>query len=141
MMENNKTVHSENKIGYSKLKPYIAANAIEYGDVIKPIYEILVFEHPDKELVYPSGKHSGFPDMGAQNNVGYYYEFHSAYTAIQENICDIHETVYDAAFLICRFPGLYNPVGSDGRIYFVWDDSKGGYVEADEPEIFKHIAL
>lgn len=140
-MENSKTVHSEDKTGYSKIKSYIGANILDFGEVVKPIYEILAFEYPDKEEVYPTGKHSGFPDMGAQDSVGYYYEFDSAYKAITENWCDIHETVYNAAFLICRFPGLYSCVGSNGRIYFVWDPEKEGYVEADEPEIFKHIAL
>lgn len=128
------------KHGYMRIKQYIDTNAVEYCEVIKPIFEILVFEKPNEELMF-NGKQSGFPDMGAQDNVGFYYEFHAAYEAIKENICDIHETVYDAAFLICRFPGLYNPVSSEGRIYFVWDDAKGGYNEAEEPEIFKHIAL
>ena len=130
----------KNKTGYSKLKPYITANAIDHGDVIKPIYEILVFEHPDKEFVYPTGKHSGFPDMGAQSTVGYYHDFQDAYEAIKENVCDIRETVYDAAFLLCRFPGLYNCVPSYGRLYFVWDDDTYQYEEVEEPEIFKHMA-
>lgn len=123
------------------LKQYIADNCLDFGEVNKPIYEILVFEHPDKEDIYANGTHTGLPDMGAQSNVGFYYDLQDALDAVYENICDIRETVYDAAFIICRFPGLYNCVGSDGRLYFVWDDANDRYRLAKEPEIFKHIAL
>lgn len=123
------------------LKQYIADNCLDFGEVNKPIYEILMFEHPDKEYIYANGTHTGFPDMGAQSNVGFYYNLQDALDVVYENLCDIRETVYDAAFIICRFPGLYNCVGSDGRLYFVWDDSKDGYRLAEEPEIFRHMAL
>ena len=123
------------------LKQYIADNCLDFGEVNKPIYEILVFEHPDKEDIYTNGTHTGLPDMGAQSNVGFYYDLQDALDVVYENLCDIRETVYDAAFIICRFPGLYNCVGSDGRLYFVWDDAKGGYRLTEEPEIFRHIAL
>lgn len=128
----------------TRLEQYIADNTpltLSHGDVVRPIFEILVFEHPDKELIYPNGKHSGFPAMGAQSNVGFYYDFQDALDVVYENLCDIHETVYDAAFIICRFPGLYDCASSNGRLYFVWDGAKGGYKLTEEPEIFKHIAL
>lgn len=124
----------------SKIKQYIECTQSHYEEEIKPIFEILVFEKAAERLMF-NGRDSGFPDMGAQDNVGYYHDFKDAYQAITENWCDIHETVYDAAFLICRFPGLYNPVGSDGRIYFLWDSNTNTYTETEEPEIFKHIAL
>ena len=129
---------------YEHLKQYIADNTpltLSHGEVVRPIFEIIVFEHPDKEYVLPSGKPSGFPDMGAQSNVGFYYDFKDARDAVYENLCDIRETVYDAAFIICRFPGLYGSVPKEGRLYFVWDGAKGGYKLAEEPEIFKHISL
>ncbi len=127
-----------------RLKQYIADNTpltLSHGEVVRPIFEILVFEHPDKEWVFPSGKPSGLPDMGTQSNVGFYYDLEDAFDAVSENLCDIRETVYDAAFIICRFPGLYDCVSSNGRLYFVWDGAKGGYKLAEEPEIFKHISL
>ena len=112
-----------------------------YGDETNPIYEILVFENPDKELIYKTGLPLGWPDMGAQDVVGFYYDIDDAIDVLHENICDIRETVYDAAFLICRFPGLYNNVGTEGRMYFLWDNEKDGYFQKEEPNLFKHIAL
>lgn len=107
----------------------------------KPIYDIIMMEHANKELVYPTGKHSGFPDMGATNSVGFYYDLQDAIDALHCNACDIREYVYDAAFILIREPGLYNACGSDTRKYFVWNDELHGFYEADEPNIFKHIAL
>ena len=108
---------------------------------IRPIYEICVFENPNKELVSKSGKCLGWPDMGAQAIMGFYYDIQDAIDVLHMNLCDIRETVYDAAFILCRFPGLYNEVGTNRRMYFVWNDEKQGYFQAEEPEIFKHISL
>ena len=107
----------------------------------KPIYDIIMMEHANRELVYPTGKHSGFPDTGATNNVGFYYDLQDAINALHYNACDIREYVYDAAFILIRQPGLYMTCGPSERHYFVWDDDKRGFFEADEPLIFKHIAL
>ena len=106
-----------------------------------PIYEILMFEHPDKELIYPSGKHSGFPDMGATSTSGFYYDINDAIQAVEEDRCGLRETIYDAAFILCRFCGLFQTVSSEFRMYFIWDADKEGYIQKEEPIIFKHIAL
>jgi hypothetical protein len=107
----------------------------------QPIFEIMMLENTgDKELVYPTGKPSGFPDTGITDTVGFYYELDKAIEALHCNTCDLRETVYDAAFILCRFPGLYNCVPSEGRMYFVWDKEKEGYFEAEEPELFKRVA-
>lgn len=105
------------------------------------IWEIMMIEFPDRELIYPSGKHSGFPDMGSSMIAGFYYERERAVEALHENALDIRETIYDAAFLLRRYPGLYQAVGKDGRTYFLWDAQRGGFYEAEEPDIFRHIAL
>lgn len=107
----------------------------------KPIFEIMVFEHANKEDIYPSGKHSGLPDMGATDTPGFYHDIDHAYDAIVNNMCDIRETVYDAAFLLCRFPGLYQHAGKGLRMYFVYNKETGQYEQKEEPEIFAHIAL
>ena len=107
----------------------------------KPIFEIMVLEHANKEDIYPSGTHSGFPDMGATDTPGFYHDIDHAYDAIVNNMCDIRETVYDAAFLLCRFPGLYQHAGKDLRMYFVYNKETCRYEQKEEPEIFAHIAL
>lgn len=107
----------------------------------QPIYAIFMIEHADKELIYPNGKHSGFPDMGASSEIGFYYSIDSAINALESNACDLRETVYDAGFILCRFPGLYESSPKEARMYFVWDDDEEGYIQKEEPLIFKHIGL
>ena len=91
-----------------------------------------MIEHADKELVYPTGKHSGFPDTGCSMMAGFYHEKEQAIEALHKNAMDIRETVYDAAFLLKRQPGLYQTVGSEDRIYFLWDQDRGGFSVAGE---------
>ena len=109
-------------------------------DCFRPIYELMLFEHPNKELVYPTGKHSGFPDLGATMVAGYYHDLSDAVESMRVNNCDIREYVYNAGFILCRFPGMYQSVDQAWRIYFVWDEERQGFYEAEEPVIFKHIA-
>ena len=108
-----------------------------YGN---PIFEIMVFENPNKEVIYPTGKHSGFPDIGASANMGFYYDLDDAIMTMNVNNADIRETVYDAGFILCRFPGMYQCVSSDERMYFVWNEDRQGYFQEEEPRIFRHIA-
>ena len=112
------------------------------GNIPNPIFEIMLFEYPNKEITYPTSKGnvcSGWPDTGCVANMGFYYELDTAIQAMNENWCDIQEMCYYAGFIICRFPGIYNSVGCEGRIYFFWDNERQGFFEAEEPEIFKHI--
>lgn len=108
-----------------------------------PIFDILLFEHEYKEKIYHTTKGykpSGFPDLGSSADVGFYHDLDDAIQAMHENSCDIRECVYNAGFVLCRFPGLYQCAGSDLRMYFTWNDEKGGFFEAEEPKIFEHIA-
>lgn len=104
-----------------------------------PIFEIFMVENKDKELVYKNGKHSGLPDMGCTDTAGFFLDLNDAVRIAENNIGDLRETVYDAAFILCRFPGLYQSVTEEFRMYFVWDGER--FVQTEEPKIFKHIAL
>ena len=122
------------------IEEYIAEKSSVFENQ-KPIFEIMMMENKgDNEIVYPTGKPSGFPDTGITDTVGFYYELEKSIEALHCNACDLRETVYDAAFVLCRFPGLYDCVPSEGRMYFIWDKEKEGYFEAEEPELFKHVA-
>ena len=110
------------------------------GEFYDPIYFIMAFENPNKEIIYPSGKKSGFPDIGAECDCGFYYDLGDAIKAVESNNCDMREYVYNAAFILCKFPGMYESSGPESRMYFIWDDESKEYKLADEPEIFKHIA-
>lgn len=111
------------------------------GNTLNPIFEIMLFEYPNKEMTYPTSKgnvRSGWPDTGCIDHMGFYYELDTAIQAMNENWCDIQETCYYAGFIICRFPGLY--YAGTSRMYFLWNEEKNGFFEAEEPEIFKHSA-
>lgn len=133
---------------YERVKQYIIWFQNQYtdkdGKTPIPIFEIVLFEHPDKELIYhkPNGDiRSGYPDMGSENRMGFYYELETAIRAMNENWADIQETVFHAGFVLCRFPGLYSSVIDEARIYFVWDEDRQGFFESPEPEIFRHVAF
>ena len=120
------------------LKRYIADKKKNgYGT---PIFIIMLFQHADKETIYPSGKRSGFPSLGASAEMGFYYNIDDAIETMNMNNADIQEMVYNAGFILCHFPGLYQAAGTDERMYFVWDDNKQGFFQEEEPQIFKHIA-
>lgn len=108
----------------------------------RPIYRIFLIQNADKEEIYEkTGKKSGFPDMGCTEDVGFYYDINDAIFALEHNSCDIREYLYDAAFILTSYEGLYNCAGTDMRLYFKWDEEKQGFFQQKEPEIFKHIAL
>lgn len=106
----------------------------------KPIYRIFLFEKSDKELIYEGGQHSGFPDTGCIMDAGFYYDLDDAIHAMNTNACDIRECVYNAGFILCHFPGLYESCGTEGRLYFVWNEEKKGFYQQEEPAIFAHMA-
>lgn len=114
-----------------------AAHEKERHEGAIPIYEIMMVEYPDKELMLANKKPSGWPDTGASFTAGFYYDLDDAVEAVENNACDIRECLYNGAFILMRFPGLYNSVDSTNRMYFVWEDDK--YVQKDEPKIFAHI--
>lgn len=132
---------------YQEILNYVKWYQEKYQDkenkILKPIFEIMLFEKPNSEKIYHKSfgdVKSGFPDEGCQATMGFYYELDTTIQAMNENWGDIQETCYYAGFILCRFPGVYNSVGREGRIYFLWDDERQGFFEAEEPEIFKHIA-
>ena len=128
--------------GRDRVSAYIESHSEQYGNG-KPIFEILVFEEPCKEYMFERNGElipSGYPEIG-DNRMGYYHELDTAIQAMNENWADIQEHCFHAGFVLCHFPGLYNDVGPWGRIYFLWDEERMGFFEADEPPLFAHLAL
>ena len=125
------------------LEMYAKEHTDKHGKEFAPIYEMYLISHACKEVfVEKDGESvpSGMPDTSGAN-MGFYYELDTAMLAMNENWCDIHERCYEAGFILCRFPGLYNSVSPWLRIYFLWDEDRCGFFEADEPELFAHVAL
>lgn len=106
-----------------------------------PIFSVLLMENGDRELIYEDGKHSGFPDIGSIYTAGFFYDINDAVRAVEENAGDIRETMYNAAFVLCLYPGLYQSAGPHDRLYFVWDEESRRYTQREEPKFFEHIAL
>ena len=106
----------------------------------KPIFSLYLFEKPNAELISKNGKPTGFPDTGDAYEPGFYYNLDWAIEAMNENTCDIRETCYNAGFILCRFQGMYDCVGTYGRMYFVWNNEKKGFFQQEEPKIFAHSA-
>ena len=110
-----------------------------------PIFQILMVEHPDKEImsVQKDGTStgSGFPDLGCTHNAGFFYSLQEAVYAVVTNECDIRETCYNAAFILCKFQGLYSSCTASTRMYFVWDNDVDQFVQKDEPNFFRHIVF
>ena len=126
------------------INDFVAWQKQQHGNQ-NPIYIIMMMERPgNEEIIYNHNgakTPSGFPDHGATDEVGFYYELETAITAITQNWCDIQEHVYRAAFLICKFPGLYEGSTTESRMYFVWDSNAETFVQQEEPTFFKHISL
>lgn len=106
----------------------------------EPIYEIFCIENPDKELIYKDGQYSGLPDIGNSYSPGFFYDIYTARHFVKHNLGDIHETCYDACFILCKFPGIYQSVCKDSRMYFVFNHETKEYEQKEEPDIFSHIA-
>lgn len=137
----NMTTKGEQMTTAEDIKKYVADVVKDHDLDSRPIYAIMLFEHPAKELVYEeNGVHSGFPDLGRTDEPGFYYDVDTAVRAMHENACDIRETVYSAGFVLVKFPGMYSPAGPKERIYFLWDDERKGFFEAEEPALFAHVS-
>lgn len=123
------------------LLKYVERGDHKHEDIryTQPIFEIIMFEYAE-EGVRSDGTPNGWPDTGAEDHPGFYYDLDDAIEALHTNCCDLREYVYDVAMIVCRFPGLYDCAGQDARMYFTWNDEKQGYFEAEEPECFAHIA-
>lgn len=91
---------------------------------LKPIYEI-VMGNPTRDV----------------NTMGFYYDKQDAIDAMHENRADIREYAYDDGYVLIRYPGLYNPVLKEDKIYFVWDAEREGFFEAEEPKEYGSWAL
>ena len=113
----------------------------EKKDNYFPIYSLFLFSNPNKELIFPTGEKSGFPDIGASYEAGFYYNVNEAVEVMNRNSGDIRETIYNAGFILCHFPGIYNNIcGTEARMYFLWNEEEQGFLQAEEPEIFKYVS-
>ena len=84
-----------------------------------PCYFIMAMSSNDRESV---------------RRCGFFIDRETAFKAVRENLCDIHRGKYDVAWVECIHP--YILAWSTERVWFGWDEEKGGYCEAEPPEAF-----
>ena len=101
-----------------------------------PIYEIVLFEKPGDTL-----DKIGFPDHGIEDRPAFYYELDTAIRAMNENWGDIQDHAFSAGFIYAKFPSVYPYGGKETRMYFLWDQKREGFFEAEEPNTYEHISL
>lgn len=66
---------------------------------------------------------------------GFFTDRETAFKAVYENWCDIHNGKYDVAWIECITP--YIIAWSTECVWFKWNEEKGGYIEAKAPEAFE----
>lgn len=81
----------------------------------------------------------GSGKIGDRRTVGYFESFIDATWALNKNLGDMHETIYDYAVVEEFEPGLYPVRCFDHRKLFEYDYGKNGYFEIKEPECAKRI--
>ena len=97
----------------------------------KPNYFITCFEKMQTAEI-------GWPVlMGDTRTFGYYDNFQSAENALNENRCDMCEYLYNFALIEEIGQGIHPDVTA--RWFFAWDEDKGGFFMAKEPEEIEGI--
>lgn len=78
----------------------------------------------------------GWLDMGASRVFGYKETFEEAEEALNKNVCDMWEYLYDYAVVEEIGPGIHPDVAN--RWFFKYDREKDGFFRIEEPEAFSH---
>ena len=122
----------EKSAARKRLEAYVAETSKRMGTF--PIYEIVLFTRPGTEM-----DELGWPDTGTSDHPGFYYELDTAIQALNENWGDMFECCFIAGLILPKFPGTYSFCHADERMYFLWDDERRGFFEAEEPATLEHL--
>jgi hypothetical protein len=74
----------------------------------------------------------GMFDGGCQRTFGFKETLEDATSSLQENRCDMHETIYNYAVVEKIDAGIH-PVVEQEK-WFKWDNEKKGFYEIDKPK-------
>ena len=72
----------------------------------------------------------GWLDLGSQRTFGYRETFESAKEALELNMCDMNETIYNYAVVEKMGPYIHPDV--EEIHFFKWDREREGFFEMDE---------
>ena len=74
----------------------------------------------------------GWFDGGSRRTFGYRETLELAEEALNLNMCDMHEYLYDYAVIEKLGPYIHPDV--EEEIWFKWDDNKHGFFRIEKPE-------
>lgn len=78
----------------------------------------------------------GWLDIGAFRTFGFKETFEEAEYALNHNVCDMWEYLYDYAIVEEMHPAIH-PI-AENRWFYKYDREKNGFFSMEEPEEFKH---
>lgn len=104
------------------------------GDIKKKeditMFFITCFEKVEKD-------ERGFFHGGAQRTFGFRTTLQDAEAALNNNVCDMRETVYDYA-VIEEFGPYIHPI-AETELWFKWNDEKKGFFRIEKPNATKGV--
>lgn len=79
----------------------------------------------------------GWPDTGDIRVFGYKETLEKAVEALNNNVCDMHETIYNYAVIEKLAPRIHPDV--EEAWYFKYDKERDGFFEIEKPKILNAI--
>ena len=77
-----------------------------------------------------------FDTIGNTRTFGYLETYEDAENALNKNMADMHEALYDYAVIEYFESGLYPICWNADRVFFKWDATKNGFFRCDPiPEL------
>lgn len=105
------------------------------------IYCIYLTKNPYEKLLTYRGEELDTPGCHLEF-IGYYESYEDAARAMHAHLEEEHyQEGKHGGFIVNRTPGLYSWCTNDHRTFFLWDPDKKGFFEAEEPEIWKYVAI
>ena len=95
------------------------------NESVKNIFLITCFTKCEKDQ-------RGFFDGGCERSFGFKYSFEDAKRALNENYCDMHETIYK--FAVVEELGPYIHPTVEREVWFEYDFEKDGFFEIEKPQ-------
>ena len=78
----------------------------------------------------------GWLDMGTSRTFGFKETFEEVEYALNHNVCDMWEYLYDYAIVEEMHPAIHPTV--ENRWFYKYDREKNGFFSMEEPEEFKY---
>lgn len=105
------------------------------------IYCIYLTKNPYEKLLTYRGEELDIPGCHLEF-IGYYESYEDAAKAMHVSLEDEHyQEGKHGGFIVNRKPGITGFCDASERTFFLWNPDREGFYEAEEPEIFKYIAI